>query len=272
MSEKIIIENTRNKPIRLKLKQVWEYRALIKAFAIRDIKTQYVQTKLGILWSFIQAFTAAIIVNFFFGYLMKIDTGDIPYIIFAFPGLIAWYYFTYMIFHSGTSLLQSQNLIKKIYFPKLVLPFYKSFVGLFELFSWSIIFIGLCMFYQFSVSINTIFIPIAVLLNMIVGLSIALWLSAITVRYRDALMIIPFLVGFGIFVTPVFFTSTMIPEAYSFFIYLNPMAGVIAFYRWCLFNSDFTFYYLLGFIPTLIFFIGGLFYFRRVEALMVDLV
>jgi len=272
MSKKRIIENTQNKPISLHLKQVWEYRAIIKAFTIRDIKIQYIQTKLGVLWSFIQAITAAIVVNYFFGYLMKINTGNIPYIIFAFPGLIAWYYFTYIISYSGTSLLESQQIIKKIYFPKLVLPIYKSLVGLFELLAWSVVFIGLCLFYQFPVSINTFFIPIAVLLNMIVGLSIALWLSAITVRYRDALMIIPFLVGFGIFVTPVFFSSMMIPEAYSYFIYLNPMAGVIAFYRWCLFSYDFSLYYLLAFIPTIIFFIGGLFYFRRVEALMADLI
>jgi len=195
----------------------------------------------------------------------------VPYLVFAFPGMIAWYYFSYIISFAGTSLMQSQHIIKKIYFPKLILPFYKTLVGLFDLTLWFIVYIAIVLYYKHPLSINLFFLPVAIALNIIVGLSIALWLSAITVRYRDALLIIPFLVGFGIFVTPVFFGTTMIPEQYHFLIHFNPMAGVIAFYRWCLLGNDFSVYYLLGFIPAAILFVSGLYYFRKVEAVMADL-
>ncbi len=272
MSEHIIIENSRDKPITLEFKKIWEYKILIKVFALRDIKVQYTQTKLGIVWSFIQAIVAAVIINYFFGVLIKVDTEGVPYIIFAYPAMIAWYYFSYIVSFSGTSLLQSQHIIKKIYFPKLILPLNKTVVGLFDLTIWFIVFFGITIYYSFMPSVNTIFLPIAIFFNIITGLSIGIWLSAITIRYRDALLIIPFLIGFGIFVTPVFFGTTMIPENYFFLAYLNPMAGVIALYRWCLLGTKFSLLYLFGLIPNLILFISGLFYFRRVESIMADLV
>lgn len=257
---------------KLNLKKVWQYRTLIYTFTKRDIRVQYAQTRLGILWGFIQAFTAAFILNFFFGILLKVPTGNIPYIVFAFPGMIAWYYFSWIISYSGTSLLQSQHIIKKIYFPKLILPFYKTLAGLFEFAIWFLVFLLIALYYGFPLSARLLLLPFPVLLNMITGLSVAVWLAAITVRYRDALLIIPFVIGFGIFVTPVFFVTTMIPLDYQYLIYLNPMAGVIALYRWCLLGSSFSVYYLLGIIPTLLLFVSGLFYFRRVESVMADLI
>ncbi len=271
MQKKTVIENTVNKPIRLQIKKIWEYRALIKAFIVRDIKVQYTQTKLGLMWSFIQAITGAIIINFFFGKLLNVDTGQIPYIVFAFPGMIAWYYFSSVISFAGTSLLQSQHIIKKIYFPKLILPLYKSIVSLMELLIWLVVYIVILIIYQQPVTFNVLLLPIPILFNVIAGLSIAIWLAAITVRYRDAFLIIPFLVGFGILVTPVFFPTVMIPEDYHYLIYFNPMAGIIALYRWCFFGLDFSVSYLLGILPTIIIFFAGLYYFRKVEARMTDL-
>jgi lipopolysaccharide transport system permease protein len=272
LKQRIIIENTKNKPVALQLKKLWEYRALISVFTIRDIKVQYTQTRLGIVWSFVQAISAGLIANFFFGSLGGFTSGDLPYLVFAYPGIIAWYYFSYIVTYSGTSLMQSQHLIKKVFFPKLILPFYKSLVGLVEFASWFIVYAGIVIYYSHSFTINILALPLAILCNMIVGLSVAIWLSAITIRYRDALLIIPFLIGFGILLTPVFFDSIMIPSQYHFFIYLNPMAGVIALYRWILLGSEFSIYYLFGLIPTLFVFVGGLFYFRRVEAIMADVI
>ena len=219
MHQKIIIENTQKKPVSLQLKKMWEYRALIKVFTIRDIKVQYTQTRLGILWSLVQAIAAALIANFFFGKLGGFSSGDVPYLVFAYPGIIAWYYFSYIVTYSGTSLMQSQHIIKKVFFPKLILPFYKSIVGLVEFASWFIVYAGIVIYYSHSFSINIIALPLALLCNMIVGLSVGIWLSAITVRYRDAMLIIPFLIGFGILLTPVFFDTIMIPSQYHFFIY-----------------------------------------------------
>ncbi len=254
------------------LKKMWQYRNLIQVFTVRDIKIQYAQTKIGIAWSLIQATTAAIIINLFFGNLLNVTIPNIPYIIFAFPGLMGWYFFSYIVTNSGTSLIQSQHLIKKIYFPKLILPIYKTWVGLFDFMIWLFLYMILLIIYRQQLSINIIFFPFAILLNIITGLSVAIWLSALTVRHRDVLHIIPYLIGFGIFVTPVFFSTTMLPENLKFLIYINPMAGVIAFYRWCILDINFSANYIFGFLPVLILFILGLKYFRRIEGTIPDLI
>ena len=272
MDEKTIISADSLKRNTLNIIKIWKYRALITAFAKRDIRAQYAQTKLGILWSFIQAITAALIINFFFGVLLKVSIPGIPFIIHAFPGMMAWYYFSYIVNNSGTSLTQSQHIIQKIYFPKLILPLYKAIVGLVEFMIWFVLFIVILIIYRRPLSLNVLLLPVGIIFNIVSGLSIAIWLSALTVRFRDAFHIIPFVIAFGVFVTPVFFDTTMIPQNYHFLIYLNPMAGVIAFYRWCLLSIDFSFYYLLGLIPAIILFISGLFYFRKVEGIMADVI
>jgi len=258
---------------RLLLRKIWQYRALLINFTIRDVKTKYAQTKLGILWSLLQAITAGVIIFFFFGCLIKVHiAGDIPYIVYAYPGMMAWYYFSFIISQAGTSLQQSQDIIKKVYFPKLILPLSKSIVGLVDFGIWLFFYFIILIIYKFPVSYHIVFLPVCILLNIITGLSVAIWLSALTVRFRDFYHIIPYLVGFGIFVTPVFFPEAMIPERFHFFIYLNPMAGVIAFIRWCLLDIDISVYYIFGIIPTLLLFISGLYYFRRVEGLMADII
>jgi len=241
-------------------------------FALRDIRTQYAQTKLGIVWSFIQAITAAFIINLFFGILLKVPTPGTPYLIFAFPGMMAWYYFSYILSNSGTSLAQSQQIINKVYFPKLILPFYKTIVGLVEYLIWFVLLLAMLIYYSYPISINIVFLPLCIILNIIAGLSVAIWLCALTVRYRDVFHFIPYLAAFGIFVTPVFYETTMIPPAYHFLIYFNPMAGVIAFYRWCIIGSAMPVDYLLGIIPVILLFISGLYYFRRIEGIMADVI
>jgi lipopolysaccharide transport system permease protein len=268
---KIISANGKNR-YHLHLKKVWEYRSLIVAFTKRDIRVHYSQTKLGIIWSFIQALTAALVIYFFFGVLLKIKIPNVSYIVYAFPGMMAWYFFSYIVNNSGTSLMHSQHIIKKIYFPKLILPLYKTFVGLVEFVIWLILFFIILIIYSQPLSWKVLLLPVGLLLNIICGLSIGIWLSALTVRYRDFFHIIPYLIGFGIFVTPVFFEITMIPQQYQFLLFFNPMAGVIAFYRYCLLDISMPVNYLLGIIPVIILFISGLFYFRRVEGIIADII
>jgi len=254
------------------LRQVYDYRSFIVLFARRDIKAYYSQSLLGILWSFIQALTAIVIVNFFFGKLMGLHVGKIPYALFAFPGMMAWYYFSQLVSQAGTSLLQSQHIIKKIFFPKLILPLSKTLAGLVEFGIWFILFLIMLVYYHYPLSINILILPLALLLNIIAGLSVAIWLSALTIRYRDANHIIPYLIGFGIFVTPVFFETSMIPLQYHYLIYFNPMAGVIVLMRWCLLGIEGpSWYYCAGIIPFIVLFFTGLYYFRKVEGKMVDL-
>jgi len=272
LQTKIIRGGRGNSWKQLRLKKVWQYRSLIYAFTMRDIKSQYAQTKLGIVWSLIQAITAALVINLFFGILIKMNTGSIPYILYAFPGMMSWYFFSYIVNQAGTSLVQSQHIIKKVYFPKLILPLYKSLVGMVEHLIWLAVFFGMALLMAFPLQITLLALPICILTNIIAGLSVAVWLSALTVRYRDASHIIPFVIGFGVFVTPVFYKAAMIPEAYHFLLYWNPMAGVIESYRWCLLGMPFDIHYIYGFIPMVVLLVTGLFYFRKVEGIIADVI
>lgn len=272
LNQNIRIIKPGNRSFTGQLREVYSYRSFILLFARRDIKAYYSQSVLGILWSFIQAVTAMLIVSFFFGKLLGLQIGNIPYILFAFPGMIAWYYFSQLVIQAGTSLMQSEPIIKKVFFPKLILPLSKMLAGLVEFAIWLLLFFMMLVYYKYPVSLNILLLPVALLLNIISGLSIAIWLSALTIRYRDANHIIPYLVAFGVFVTPVFFETAMIPHQYHYLIYFNPMAGVIVLMRACLLGMEFpSWQYCTGFIPVIILFFTGLYYFRKVEGKMVDL-
>jgi lipopolysaccharide transport system permease protein len=254
------------------LKNIWQYRNLLFAFTNRDIKAQYAQTRLGIIWGLLQAVIAAFVFNFFFGILLKMDTGNFAYIIYSFPGMMAWYYFSYIVNYSGGSIIASQNLVKKTYFPKLILPIYKTLVGLVDFCIWFVVYLFMLLIYKQPISVYAVFIPLAIILNILAGLSIAIWLSAITVKHRDAFHIIPFLIGFGAFITPVFYETAMIPNAYHYLLYFNPMAGVIAFYRWCLLGIPFSSHYFYGMIIMIILLFTGLMNFKKIENSVSDII
>lgn len=254
------------------VKTLWKYKDLILAFAKRDIINNYAQTKLGLLWILAQAVVTAFIIKIFFTDLLKVVIPDTHFILYAFPGIMAWYFFTNIINNSGTSLLNSHHIITKVYFPKIILPIYKIFPGLLDFFIWLLIYFTILFLYDRPLTYNLFVLPLVILLNIITGLSIAIWLSAITVKFRDATHIIPYIVGFGVFITPIFYSESMIPDNYLFLIYLNPMAGVIMLYRWCFLNINISYYYLTGIIPVIILIISGNLYFKKIEATMAELI
>ncbi len=255
------------------LKKLLTYRALIYIFAIRDIKVQYAQTFLGVLWSLIQPLTALFIFTFFFSYIVKVDTGGIPYSLFAFSGMISWYFFSSLMAQTGTSLMQSQYLIRKIYFPKLILPISKSLSCFVEFGISLLLLLVMMLVWGYVPTLSILWFPVVILLNIITGLSVGLWLSALTVRYRDFYHIIPYLINFGIWLTPVFYPATLIPQKIHFLIYLNPMAGIVSAYRWCLLGGSMpSGYYLISLGIVLFIFITGLFYFKKIEDQIADLV
>lgn len=253
------------------LKSIWAYLSLILSFAIRDIRVKYAQTYLGILWSILQSVIGVGIVTFFFGYIIKINTGDIPYFLYVFPGMASWYFFSFLVGYVGSSMQQSQHLIQKVYFPRLFVPLSQSVVGLIDFCIWIAVCLIFMLIFRNPFSINLIFLPVFIVLNLATGLSVAVWLSALTARYRDLQIIIPFIIGFGIFVTPVFFPEVMIPAKYSFLLFLNPMAGVISGLRWCILGTEISsLNYLFGFTPVIFLFVTGMIYFIRVEYKLVD--
>lgn len=246
------------------LKEVWQARALLFSFAKRDLRIQFAQTYLGVAWSLLQPLTALFIFSVFFNRLVKIDVG-VPYAIFAFSGIIAWYYFSQIVGQAGVSLMSNQQLIRKVSFPRLILPLSKVLVGLFEFCMAFILLLILLVIYKGELSWRILLFPLGVLLNILAGLSLAIWLSALTIRFRDFHHIIPFLVGFGIWITPVFYPQTLLPAAYHWIYYFHPIAGVINFYRWMITGVDFNHQHLLvsTVLNGLVLFLGLLFFIRN---------
>lgn len=254
------------------LRKVWAYRRLIGVFALRDVRAQYAQTLLGVLWAVIKPLMALAIFSVFFGVLVPLDGKiKVEYPLFAFSGMVSWYFFTYLIVNVGSSVLHSQQLISRVYFPKLILPLAKTLAGLVDFGISMVLMVVLMLVWGHVPGWEILFFPVVVLLNMVVGLSFGVWLSALTTRFRDFHHLLPYLVNFSIWLTPVFYPSTIIPAQYQHFLYLNPMAGVIAGFRWTLLGDEVPdVRYLYGLAPIFILFLLGVWYFERVEREMVD--
>lgn len=251
--------------------KLWASRAMVLTLARRDLKVKYAQTLLGLLWAVIQPLTGLLIFTLFFDKLINIDTGSIPYPLFAFSGMVSWFFFSHIVHSAGTSLVEAQDLMKKVYFPKLIIPLAKVLAGMVELaISLSLLFVLMLVLGKLP-DWPILLLPLFVLFNISVGLSIALWLSALTIRYRDFHHIIPYLVNFGIWLTPVFYPGTLIPSAYDWFLFLNPMAATIAGFRWSLIGDTFPeASYLMSVIPVSFLLVTGLLYFRKIESEISD--
>jgi lipopolysaccharide transport system permease protein len=256
------------------LKKLWYYRYMIWAFAKRDIKAKYAQTFIGISWSVIQPLIALTIFVFLFEKIIPISNKiAYPYSIFAFSGMVCWQYFTQQIVQAGTALHQEQSLIKKMYFPKLILPLSKSLSGLADYITSFFLLLLLMYWKGIPIHLQVLFLPIVLLLNIFVGLSLSIWLSILTIRYRDFHHIIPYIVNFGSWLTPVFYPATLVPNDYKLLLYLNPMAGTIELFRWTLVGeSTFQVAYLLGYAIALLFFISGILFFVKMEDKIIDIV
>ena len=271
MTEKIIKSGPST--LSAHLSAIYAYRHLVKVFAVREIKNKYAQTFMGLLWAIFQPFITLIVFAFFFGVLLKVNTSPIPYPVFVFSGLIFWYNFSSIANSSGMALIQSQEFINKIYFPKLILLFSKALSAFTEFVLSFILLFILILIYKVPLSFRILYFPVFIIYNAVIALSIGVWLSSLTIRYRDLQHIIPYLIGFGVFVTPVFFPATLIPANYHFLIYLNPIAGVVEGARWSLGCGAFPgFNYLWGLLPVALLLTSGLFYFFSVEDNLADII
>jgi lipopolysaccharide transport system permease protein len=246
---------------------------LVFTFAKRDIKIKYVQTFFGITWVIVQPVLGYLMLSLFFGKLFKASNQIADYSTFAYCGMMAWYYFSFVVSYSGVSLSQNQDLIQKTNIPKLVFPFSKAFSGLFEFCIWLIVIIIILFLKGDFIPLKIIFLPFFVLINLIAGLCVGIWVSAFTIKYRDFFHFIPYVIGIAIFITPVLYPIEMVPQNLKFLVYFNPMAGVIECYRWVILRAGLpSIQFLYGFILLFIFSILGLFYFNKVEKKMADII
>lgn len=258
--------NSKSDSLLVSLKKVWEYKALAITFAKRDLKVKYAQTILGIGWSIIQPLTALLIFAFFFGYILNWKAEGLPYSLYVLSGLLGWNFFSYVVYQGTSSIQDSAMLIKKIYFPKAVLPFSKIYIALVELLISLILFIPLLIWHQQSISWKIVFIPLVLVFNALAALFLVFTSNALAYNKRDILHVIPFLMYFGIWVTPVFFTKQTLPDTLQIIWYINPMAAVTEAWRWCLFPQwEFDLSFLPGLLVLIPLFLIGFWLFIKNE-------
>jgi lipopolysaccharide transport system permease protein len=255
----------------LNLKDLWNYRELLYFLTWRQIKVRYKQTALGFLWAIIQPFTMMVVFSVFFGNLLNAPSDGIPYPLFSFAGLLPWNLFAQGLSYSSNSLVADSNLIKKVYFPRLVMPLSGIFPPLVDFCFAFLVLIGMMIYYSQGVTIRVLALPAFVLLAMAVAAGVGLWLSALNAKYRDIQYTVPFVIQLWLFASPVAYASSILPQSSQIIYGLNPMSGVIEGFRWALLGTQPPGYLLLvSTAIVVVILISGFYYYKRSENSFVD--
>lgn len=259
----------------LNLKDLWLYRELIYFLTWRDLKVRYKQSVLGVLWAILKPFMNMVIFAIIFGTLAKVPSDGIPYPIFSYTGLLPWGFFAAALEVSARSMLQSGGMVSKIYFPRIIVPLSSVFANLVDFLIASVILIGMMFYYQIVPTINILWLPLFLLLAMITAIGVGLWFSALLVMYRDVNYMLPFITEIWKYISPVVYSVTLIPDKWQWLYSINPMSGVIFGFRWALLGKpesiDLVSIAISSAISILVF-VSGLFFFRRMERVFADMI
>jgi lipopolysaccharide transport system permease protein len=260
--------------VSLKLGELWQYRELLYFLIWRDIKVRYKQTALGAAWAIIQPLFSMLIFSLFFGRLAKMPSDGIPYPLFSLAALVPWTFFANGLNQSSNSLVASANLLKKVYFPRLVIPIATVLAGVVDFALSLVVLLGLMAFYGVAPTINLLWMPLFLLLALVTSLAVGLWMSALNVKYRDVRYIVPFLIQVWMFSTPIVYPSSLLPASWRTIYGLNPMVGVVEGFRWALLGTNTLpgFMIVVSATAALVILIGGAFYFRHMEKSFADIV
>ena len=255
-----------------KLRELWEFRELLYFFAWRDIKVRYKQTVMGVLWAIIQPFLTMIIFSLFFGRLANVPSDGLPYPVFSYAALVPWTFFANALAQASNSLVINANMIKKIYFPRLALPIASVLAGVIDFVLAFVVLLGIMLYYGLVPTVNIIWLPFFVLLALVTSLGVSLWLAAMNVQFRDVHYTIPFLTQAWLFVTPIAYPSSLLPEPWRTLYGLNPMAGVVEGFRWALLGTGTApgKMIIISALVAITLFVSGSFYFRRMEQSFAD--
>jgi lipopolysaccharide transport system permease protein len=253
---------------------LWRFRELFYILAWRDILVRYKQTVIGVLWAILRPLLTMAVFVVVFGRIAKMPSGGVPYPILVFAAMLPWQFFSNALSESSGSLISSANMISKVYFPRLIMPVSSVIVSFVDFLISFLILIPLMAWYHFIPSIKIVTLPFFVLLAFMASLGTGLWLCALTVKYRDFRFVVPFIVQFGLYISPVGFSSSVVPEKYRLIYSLNPMVSVIDGFRWAILGN--TEIYLPGFLLSLLIivllFFSGLRYFRKTERTFADII
>jgi lipopolysaccharide transport system permease protein len=257
----------------LNLGDLWVYRELIAFMTWRDVIVRYKQTFLGVAWAILRPFLSMVVFTIFFGNLAQVPSDGIPYPIFSYTALLPWELFSKALSDASRSLVQNSNMVTKIYFPRMILPLASVLAGVVDFAIAFLVLIGMMMYYHIAPTSNIIYLPLFILLALVTSFGTGLWLSAANVAYRDVNYILPFLTQMWMFITPIVYSASMVPEKWQVIYALNPMAGVVNGFRWALLGSEPpapTMWISVG--VAIILLISGLFYFKKMERQFADLV
>jgi len=261
----------------LNLRELWRYRELLWFLALRDVQVRYKQTALGAAWAVIQPLFTMLVFSIFFGYLGGISQrveGDIPYPVYTFCALLPWQLFAFALLQSSSSVVSNRGLITKVYFPRIIVPIAPLLCGLLDFAISFVVFLVLMLGYGILPGWAVLTLPLFLLLALMTSLAVGLWLSALNAIYRDVQYTLAFLTQFWLFLTPVAYPSSIVPEQWRWLYGLNPMAGVVDGFRWALLGTADPPGPMLwvSVLSVTVLLIGGLFYFRRMENVFADVV
>ena len=270
--QEIVIEAGRTE--RHYWRDLWAYRELLLFLAWRDILVRYKQTVIGIAWSVIRPVVTMVVFTVVFGRIANLPSEGVPYPVLVFVAMLPWYFFATALSEGSNSLVQNANIVSKVYFPRLIIPVSTIAVSLVDFLISLALLAGLMVWYQALPSARVLALPAFLLLVLVVTTGLTLWLAALNVRYRDFRYVVPFLIQVGLFLSPVGFSSAIVPDAWRLAYALNPMVGVIEGFRWCLIDG----YRLdagslaLGTGISVLILATGLDYFRRTERSFADVI
>jgi lipopolysaccharide transport system permease protein len=255
-------------------RDLWTYRELFAILAWRDIAVRYKQTVIGVAWAVVRPFLTMAVLTVVFGRLAGLPNGGAPYPVLVFAGLLPWFLFSTILNEATASLAGNANLVGKVYFPRLIIPASTAAVSLVDLGFNLIVLLILMLWFGVMPSWRILLLPVFVLLAVLASLGPALLLTACNVKYRDFRYVVPFLVQFGVYISPVGFSSAIVPENWRFWYSLNPVVGVIDGFRWCILGGDFPIYapgFVLSLVIIAFFLWSGIRYFRNTERSFADL-
>jgi lipopolysaccharide transport system permease protein len=256
-------------------KDLWRYRELFYFLAWRDILVRYKQTTIGIAWALIRPFLTMVVFTIVFGNLAKLPSEGAPYPILVFAAMLPWQFFSSALSECSNSLIANSNMISKVYFPRLIVPTSAVIVSFVDFLISGIILIGLMVWYHFIPEWRILTLPLFILIAIAAAIGGGLWLAALTVEYRDFRYIVPFIVQFGLYISPVGFSSSVVPEEWRLLYSLNPMVSVIDGFRWAILGGDLKLYwpgFTLSLCLVILLFISGIWYFRKTERTFADVI
>lgn len=258
----------------VKLQDLWEYRELLYFLVWRDIKVSYARTVLGVAWAILKPVVTMAVFAIIFGWLVRVPSEGVPYPIFVFAALLPWQLFARALAGSSSSLVANENLITKVYFPRLVMPVSATVAGILDFAIASVVLFGMMWFYHIVPTAAVWTLPLFVMLAIATALGVGLWLSALNVLYRDVGHACPFLIQVWLFATPIIYPSSLVPESLRVAYWLNPMVGVVEGFRWALLGTGSPPGSMLAFsvLVAMAVLLSGLYFFRRLEQTFADTV